>query len=123
MNTCKICESPLVNQQKKYCSHRCHIKAKQCNTYECQQRRGHLRKQMFIDRLGGKCCKCGYNKNKAALHFHHVDPSTKLFGLDLRKLSNCTLEKLEAELLKCILVCANCHREIHEEIINSGLEK
>ena len=38
--------------------------------------------------FGGKCEVCGYNKNAAALHFHHKDPGAKSFKLDVRALSN-----------------------------------
>lgn len=62
---------------------------------------------------GGKCEKCGYNHNIAALDFHHLNPKEKEFAIDLRKFSNMSLEKLQKELDKCILVCANCHRELH----------
>lgn len=66
-------------------------------------------------RRGGACEICGYCKNIAALEFHHKNPEEKEFNVDMRKFSNMTLEKLEAELEKCILVCANCHRELHNE--------
>ena len=66
-------------------------------------------------RRGGACEICGYCKNIAALEFHHKNPEKKEFNVDMRKFSNMTLEKLEAELEKCILVCANCHRELHNE--------
>ena len=59
----------------------------------------------------GNCCSiCGYNKCLAALEFHHPDPSikeSKVIG------STASLEKQRVEAAKCILVCANCHREIH----------
>ena len=59
----------------------------------------------------GNCCsKCGYNKCIAALDFHHLDPTVKegkVIG------STASLEKQRVEASKCILVCANCHREIH----------
>ena len=63
---------------------------------------------------GGKCCICGYSKCAGALDFHHVDPKTKNSklgaGYQLHKLR--AAEKW-AELDKCILVCSNCHAEIH----------
>jgi hypothetical protein len=65
----------------------------------------------FKNRMGGKCSICGYDKCLDALDFHHVDPSQKEFSFrDRRGISR---ERLEIELAKCVLVCANCHREIH----------
>ena len=59
----------------------------------------------------GNCCsKCGYNKCLAALEFHHPDPSvkeSKIIG------STASLDKQRAEAEKCVLLCANCHREAH----------
>ena len=55
---------------------------------------------------------CGYSKDKTALDFHHIDESTKEFGLSDRGMTR-SWEKIKAEVAKCILVCANCHREIH----------
>ena len=56
---------------------------------------------------------CGYNTNLAALTFHHVDSNEKNFKLDMRSLSNRKLEVVRAEVEKCILVCQNCHAELH----------
>lgn len=83
------------------------------NSYILQKKRGLERKKQFIENLGGKCQICGYNKNIAALEFHHIEPSTKKFQLDVRHLSNTNMQTLQEEIKKCILVCANCHREIH----------
>lgn len=49
----------------------------------------------------------------AALEFHHINPDEKEFQIDMRHFSNNSLEKLQTELDKCILLCANCHREEH----------
>lgn len=70
-------------------------------------------KLLLIEYKGGKCEICGYNKNIAALEFHHLDPSQKEFGLTGNTYS---LERQKAEADKCILVCANCHREIHNPL-------
>lgn len=79
-----------------------------------QKRRKKI-KQMAIDYKGGCCEKCGYNKCNEALEFHHLDPSKKDFGISSNGHCN-SWEKVKKELDKCIMVCANCHREIHVQI-------
>ena len=83
------------------------------NDYANQKERALTRKLELIAMRGGKCELCGYDKNIAALDFHHKDPSTKKFQLDSRHLSNTTVEEIIEESKKCILVCSNCHRELH----------
>lgn len=70
---------------------------------------------MAIVYKGGKCTICGYNKCNSALDFHHQDEKNKKFGLSVRGLTR-SWDRTKNELDKCILVCANCHREIHEGI-------
>ena len=48
------------------------------------------------------------------MHFHHNDPNEKDFTIGGKSYS---LEKLKKEADKCILVCSNCHSEIHEGIL------
>ena len=67
-------------------------------------------KQEAVNYLGGKCFLCGYNKDIAALEFHHKDRSKK--SKDYYAMKNWSLEKKKKELDKCILLCANCHREV-----------
>lgn len=70
----------------------------------------HIIKQQCVNYLGGSCSKCGYNKCLAALDFHHLDPKQK----DKEYINfRFTFEKMKSELDKCILLCANCHREEH----------
>ena len=54
---------------------------------------------------------CGYDKHPGVLDFHHIDPSTKSFGVSSGGFSR-SWTSIETEIKKCILVCANCHREI-----------
>ena len=69
-------------------------------------------KQKAVDYLGGKCSSCGYSKCLTALEFHHVNPSEKeLYN------SHWTFERNKNELDKCVLLCANCHREEHAKEI------
>ena len=70
-------------------------------------------KQKLVDYKGGSCIKCGYNKCVSALEFHHIDPNQKDFQVCGKSWS---FERLKNEVDKCILVCSNCHREIHELI-------
>ena len=83
------------------------------NYYAKQQERALKRKLELIEYKGGKCECCGYNQNYAALDFHHVHPEEKEFQLDSRHLSNTHIDKLKKEVDKCVLLCANCHRESH----------
>lgn len=73
------------------------------------------RKENLIRVCGEKCAICGYCKLKAALEFHHIDPLQKEYAIA----SNGTCHDLEKDLnevKKCLLVCANCHREIHANL-------
>lgn len=71
-------------------------------------------KHQLVLYKGGKCEKCGYDKCEQALHFHHLNSKEKDFQLsELYNLFGCDLEKAKKEADKCILVCANCHTEIH----------
>lgn len=65
--------------------------------------------------LGGRCSRCGYDKCLGALHFHHVDPSTKTRKIsDFARTSKSSWDERKEELDKCILLCANCHAEEHD---------
>lgn len=71
------------------------------------------RKKLFaIEQFGGKCQVCGYDKCINALQFHHVDPNTKQYE-PTYVIMRMSWENAFKELKKCILVCSNCHAEIH----------
>jgi len=61
--------------------------------------------------LGGKCVKCGYNKCTHALEFHHQN-NNKEFTIS-KQWNSKTWELMKKEVKKCILLCSNCHRELH----------
>ena len=71
-------------------------------------------KKEFVEYKGGKCEICGYSKCLLALHFHHTNPNIKDFNIG-GSISYKRRKEIMSELDKCILVCANCHAEIHEE--------
>ncbi|AHB40681.1 TPA: hypothetical protein DHW62_02145 [candidate division WWE3 bacterium] len=73
-------------------------------------------KMLAVEYLGNKCNLCGYNKCFAALEFHHKDGQKKDFGLASRGLTR-SWETIKRELEKCVLVCSNCHKEIHNGVV------
>lgn len=90
--------------------------------YDCMPETGHsgaqyrkFYKQWGVEYKGNKCQCCGYNNCLDALEFHHLNPNEKDFNISDRNLTY-DWEKIKNELDKCILVCANCHREIHAGI-------
>ena len=120
---CEICGNPFEiidnGWMRKYC-YACapHEDENMSHSQAVAIKRRAIKKAL-IDYKGGKCCRCGYNKSMRALEFHHLDPSIKDFGI-----STCltkSMESLKQEVDKCILVCANCHAEIHDEIDSSPL--
>ena len=64
---------------------------------------------------GGRCQRCSYDRCMEALEFHHLTSTEKDFGISSKGYTR-SWEKIRAELDKCILLCANCHREVHSSL-------
>ena len=79
-----------------------------------QKRRRRIREKA-IDYKGGHCQICGYSRCPEALEFHHLESNGKEFGISDKGYTR-SWKRIAAELDKCILLCANCHREIHAEL-------
>lgn len=71
------------------------------------------RKQQAVDYKGGSCESCGYKEDNSALVFHHKNPHEKNFSISQ---SRGSFENIKNELDKCVLLCFNCHAEVHEKI-------
>ena len=113
---CIVCESPLRHPQVKFCGTLCKAKWHQTNwkttnSAYAQYIRGYVRKIGLIKLAGGCCHRCGYDKNIAALHFHHIGPRT--FSLDAVHLANGKWERILEESKKCEVLCSRCHTEEH----------
>ena len=67
-------------------------------------------KRNFINNHKDKCAKCG-DTRQYVLDFHHRDETEKEFTIGKLKKKDCQV--LQNEINKCILLCANCHREFH----------
>jgi hypothetical protein len=70
-------------------------------------------KERIILAMGGKCVCCGYDKCNWSLALHHLDPNEKDFGFGSIRANCKSWNKIVVELRKCVLVCHNCHGEIH----------
>lgn len=109
MWSCKVCK--IEGQQHFYKSQAWYCKV--CWNEKTAQR-GKDQVRILKEERGAKCSKCDYDKCLDALEFHHLDPNEKEFHLGTHRTHNLT--KLRKELDKCILVCRNCHTEIHYEM-------
>lgn len=82
--------------------------------YECFPDGKQLMRSEFLNIIrknqGGKCSRCGYDKYTGALEFHHKDPLKKDFTIGDRDFK---LEECVEEIKKCVMICSNCHRELH----------
>ena len=100
MRICKLCH----HQFKSYQS-RCIARCGSCNT----KIRRFRAKAAAIEFLGGKCTKCGWSGNQAALQFHHLKGKDFTIG----NVANKSWDSIKKEIKKCTLLCANCHMVEH----------
>ena len=71
-------------------------------------------RQMAVEYKGGRCQVCGYDRCIKALEFHHKNPNEKDFSVSSKGYAR-SWARVKQEIDKCLLVCANCHREIHAQ--------
>jgi hypothetical protein len=101
MNKCKHCSKSFQDKARP--------NGTVCGSCRVSKRRWKSKIEL-VEKLGGKCNNCGYDKHPGALHFHHINPKKKEYELN----SNNLLSKNRfKELDKCILLCANCHSIEH----------
>jgi hypothetical protein len=88
-----------------------------CNSCTTRLRRNKLKRRV-IDFLGGHCLDCGYRECSSALVVHHTDEESKEFEISDSLMWSWS--RIEKELLKCILLCANCHNKRHHNCERFG---
>ena len=108
---CPICEKTFYPKSAA-------ANQRQC-CYDCMPDGTQLTRGMFLAKIkqarGGKCIKCGYDKCIKALEFHHIDPTQKDFTISNDRFR---LQEAVEESKKCILICSNCHKELHDNMWN-----
>jgi hypothetical protein len=124
---CHLCQSQ-ISASRKYCND-CITKQRSDSkilsgirkkNYSKLAVKSYIRKlkEKAIAYKGGKCQSCGYNRYNGSLQFHHVNATTKSFEISGKSIS---FERLKPELDKCVLVCSNCHGEIHGNVLDLKL--
>jgi hypothetical protein len=74
------------------------------------------RNRAFVndEKMRRGCSECGYRGHPAALDLHHRDPGTKTTDIsDI--IGSAGIAKIRAEMAKCDVLCANCHRTLHAQ--------
>lgn len=119
MRQCKQC--PYVGEKEtfpeagrvkgvQYYRHLC------TNCYTAQKRDRTHKLREFLDSIKkeAQCLKCG-NNDWRVIEWHHEDPATKSFALADASRLGYSIERIQAELDKCVPLCANCHRIVEWE--------
>jgi hypothetical protein len=70
------------------------------------------RKRDLVAYKGGRCERCDEDYHPNVFDFHHYDDTLKAFGVSQANMQR-SWARLVAEVDKCHLLCANCHREVH----------
>ena len=114
---CRKCKNNIKDDNRKsglvYCSDLCR---KQNRKISNKQSRDKKYKQFGFYKISIGCKNCGYNRCSGSLDFHHVNPQTKSIRISCG-LWKANTETFQKELLKCVLLCKNCHYEAHNHIL------
>jgi hypothetical protein len=62
------------------------------------------------------CCEHCPENHPACLDFHHLDPNEKETSVTLAVHRGWGIERIKAEIAKCVILCANCHRKEHDRL-------
>jgi 5-methylcytosine-specific restriction endonuclease McrA len=105
----------ILGCSKAVVSYHCSEKVKQkYRDYRNKNRKKSIRD--FKSAAGGKCSICGYDKCSTSLVFHHKNPNNKISSVG-EMIYTHGKRFVEREVKKCVLLCANCHGELHEGLL------
>jgi hypothetical protein len=105
--------------QKEYIYSRASGKAKiYCASCCITVRRQNIKKKILQQR-GENCEICEYSICPRTLSFHHKNPKEKDFTVSANMEKS--FDKIKHETDKCMILCANCHMELHEQ--TNGVDK
>lgn len=118
IDNCKVCAKCNISQPLSAFYYRSDRNTPHSYCSTCMKddvtERSQLSKKFYVDVFGNTCNKCNQSYDYKIYDFHHTEPAHKDFSLRDHKLATHT--KIIQELSKCILLCTNCHGEIHKEL-------
>lgn len=80
-------------------------------------------KNYIVEAFGGECQCCKRKFDNCCYDLHHLNPNEKDFVISTHQYNGAkSWLKIRDEVIKCCLVCVNCHRLIHNNIIKSPTE-
>jgi len=94
----------------------CHRKKHKNDNKPITKNEKRIRNRAFVleYRLAHPCIKCN-ERDPYCLDFHHIHGK----DIDIRRATcDCGLKRLQEEIAKCIVLCANCHRKEHHRLKN-----
>ena len=93
-------------------------RCKSCSIILCRQIEDRKRAELNVIKEAQGCMRCGYNEDGSKLHFHHRDPSTKIFNIG--KGVAFSPIRLQEEIDKCDLLCVSCHSIVEPRTPRTG---
>jgi len=110
MRQCKACCIATSAKQREGES-RQHYLQYQIEYKKTKRPEKHKERIAWLDAQKAKPCEdCRNTFPPECMDFDHIDPSTKLFNVSQAVVSGNNLDSITAEIAKCRLICANCHR-------------
>ncbi|MFP8953426.1 homing endonuclease associated repeat-containing protein [Natrialbaceae archaeon A-arb3/5] len=91
---------------------RWHYRNVEWNTERTLRRRSRLRSWLNEQKRERSCSRCAVD-SVACLDFHHVDETTKMMAVGRMVTFGYGTDAIRAEIEKCEILCANCHRKAH----------
>lgn len=108
--------------------HKLQSECRECRANRHQEKRTHninrikeRQKQLVewvrIYKESHPCVKCG-ESFAACLQFHHLDPTKKDLAISVAARSGWSIARIEREIAKCVVLCANCHAKEHASLVS-----
>ena len=115
---CKVCgcnkdesEFPITGKHKRKDGGHTTLYKPECKSCFNDKLKQQIKEKLDACGVEWKCVRCGYDRSIAALDMHHLDPTHKEFAIYSRW--SISVDRLKDEVKKCIVLCSNCHRELH----------